>query len=98
MARPKSAISVLAILLAAFMGGAGWAGEPRSLDPPVYLSDGEEFKTWEVPLTFSRTYHVDGSHPRASDENPGTESLPFSTINRAAREPTRIQLDLRRQE
>jgi parallel beta-helix repeat protein len=28
--------------------------------------------------------HVDGAHPRASDQNPGSRDLPFKTISRAA--------------
>ena len=30
------------------------------------------------------TYYVDKNHPQASDENPGTEDLPWKTINHAA--------------
>jgi len=56
----------------------------RSLDPPVMLPDGAEFKTWEQPLRFQRTYHVDGASPQASDTNPGTIDRPLATINRAA--------------
>ncbi|MGB2819513.1 MAG: right-handed parallel beta-helix repeat-containing protein [Phycisphaerae bacterium] len=56
----------------------------RSLKPPVLLPDGREFKTWQQPMTFSRTYHVDGSSAGASDENPGTKARPFKTISRAA--------------
>ena len=56
----------------------------RSLVPPAFLPDGSEFKTWEAPLKFSRTYYVDQSHPKASDSNPGTKDMPFKTINRAA--------------
>lgn len=29
-------------------------------------------------------YYVDQNHPKASDENPGTEDLPWKTINKAA--------------
>jgi hypothetical protein len=57
----------------------------KSLSPPVLLPDGTEFKTWEMPLKFSRTYYVDGSNPKASDDNPGTRDRPFATINQAAR-------------
>jgi len=57
----------------------------HSLNPPVLLPDGSEFQTWEVPCEFSRTYHVDASHPEASDENPGTREKPFRTIGEAAR-------------
>jgi hypothetical protein len=56
----------------------------RSLAQPAFLPDGSEFKTWEVPLESSRTYHVDQSHPQASDNNSGTKDSPFKTINRAA--------------
>lgn len=56
----------------------------RSLVPPAFLPDGSEFKTWEAPLKFSRTYYVDQSHSQASDRNPGTTDRPFRTINRAA--------------
>lgn len=55
-----------------------------SLDNPVFLPDGREFLTWEKPFTFSMTYHVATNDPNASDENPGTESLPWKTIGRAA--------------
>jgi hypothetical protein len=67
-------------------GSAGSFGQTlRGLDPPVLLPDGTEFKTWEAPLTFTRTYYVDGSTPTASDDNPGTQEHPFATINRAAK-------------
>ncbi len=55
------------------------------MDPPVLLPDGTEFKTWEAPLRFTRTYYVDGSNPKAADANPGTKERPFATINQAAR-------------
>ncbi|HYG35342.1 MAG TPA: right-handed parallel beta-helix repeat-containing protein [Clostridia bacterium] len=56
----------------------------RSLQPPVILPDGTEFKSWEQPLRFTRTYYVNGGHPKASDANPGSRQRPFATINRAA--------------
>ncbi len=37
---------------------------------------------WE---THGDTYHVAQNHPKASDDNPGTEKLPFKTISAAAR-------------
>lgn len=49
------------------------------------LANGQPFVSWEVPPQFTRTYYVDQSHPRASDENSGTEKLPFKTIQQAAR-------------
>ncbi len=36
-------------------------------------------------ISFARTYIVDVNNPRASDNNPGTENLPFKTISRAVR-------------
>jgi Right handed beta helix region len=50
----------------------------------VLLPDGREFISWEKPVQFSRTYYVDNQNPRAADSNPGTEELPFLTINKAA--------------
>jgi hypothetical protein len=50
----------------------------------IALPDGQEYKTWEQPLKFSKTYYVDQSHPSASDDTPGTKNEPFLTINRAA--------------
>jgi len=85
MMAPRSlAAGLLALLTAALTTCDAPAEEMKSLDPPVYLPNGQEFKTWEAPLSFSRTYHVDQSHPRASDDNPGTEALPWLTIDRAA--------------
>ncbi len=48
------------------------------------LPDGTEFPFWERPVAFSRTYHVDGSSPRADDRGPGTLERPFRTIGQAA--------------
>ena len=60
------------------------AGGLRSLVPPVLLPDGKEFKTWERPCTFTKTYHVNAAHLRANDGGPGTEDQPFKSIDRAA--------------
>jgi Right handed beta helix region len=51
----------------------------------VLLPDGREFVSWEQASRFTRTYYVDNRNPRASDANPGTEQLPFFSINKAAR-------------
>ena len=77
------------LLLAAWLVApcTGLPGEPlpmHSLEPSVMLPDGTEFKTWEQPLRFDRTYYVDQAHPNASDANPGSSERPFATINRAA--------------
>jgi hypothetical protein len=50
----------------------------------LLLPDGTEFNTWEQPCQFSKTHHVAQKHPHANDDNPGTEDLPFKTINAAA--------------
>jgi hypothetical protein len=50
----------------------------------VLLPDGREFVSWEKPLHFTRIYYVDNRNPRAADSNPGTQELPFLTINKAA--------------
>ena len=51
---------------------------------PVMLPDGTLFETWERSLVFSRTFHVAQNHPRANDDNPGTEDRPWTTLNKAA--------------
>ena len=57
----------------------------RSLEPPVFLPDGSEFRTWEPDeFRFSRTLYVSQRHQNASDANPGTEAKPLKTIGRAA--------------
>ncbi len=58
--------------------------ESKSLDPPVFLPDGSEFKTWDHKTVYKKTCFVDMNHPAAADENPGTEDKPFRTINHAA--------------
>jgi hypothetical protein len=55
-----------------------------SLDVAVAKPSGAEFKFWRNETAFTKTYHVDGASPRASDENPGSEERPFKTIGRAA--------------
>lgn len=51
---------------------------------PVKLPDGTEFKTWEKPLEFTKTYHVWQIHGGASDRNVGDEIRPWKTIGKAA--------------
>lgn len=50
------------------------------------LPHGNSYHKWERPVRISHTWHVSQSHAAASDDNPGTEALPFLTINRAAQE------------
>lgn len=76
---------VLLLIVTLFLAVANCCAQPlESLAPPVLLPDGTEFKTWEAPLKFTRTYYVDGSNPQASDANPGNKEHPFATINQAA--------------
>jgi hypothetical protein len=48
------------------------------------LPDGIQFSFWEKPLSFSKTYYVDGSSARSDDSGPGTSEEPFRTISKAA--------------
>jgi hypothetical protein len=48
------------------------------------LPNGTNFTFWEQPLSFSKTYYVDGSSPRGDDNGPGTSEQPFHTISKAA--------------
>jgi hypothetical protein len=48
------------------------------------LPDGTEYVSWEVPVTYSKTYYVDNGNPNASDTNEGTREKPFMTIGKAA--------------
>lgn len=56
----------------------------QSFETPVYLPDGQEFKTWHNRTEYSKTYHVAVNHPDASDANPGSADKPFRTIGQAA--------------
>lgn len=49
------------------------------------LPRGKSYDKWEQKQKYSKTYHVNNSHPDANDNNPGTEELPFLSINRAAK-------------
>jgi hypothetical protein len=55
-----------------------------SLRSKVTLPDGRPFRFWDDRTRYARVYHVAQRHPKASDDNPGTEKLPFKTIGRAA--------------
>ena len=82
-------IIVLALCLFLFgFGGEAesYAQEVRyiSLNPPVILPNGGEFKTWEHQTVYTKTYYVDRHRPAASDDNAGNRDKPFLTINKAA--------------
>ncbi|HEV2279736.1 MAG TPA: right-handed parallel beta-helix repeat-containing protein [Acidobacteriaceae bacterium] len=48
------------------------------------MPDGTQFRVWEKPVHFTKTYYVDGRAQNADDSGPGTKERPFRTINRAA--------------
>jgi hypothetical protein len=48
------------------------------------LPDGTQFTFWEKPLSFSRTYYVDGNSSRSDDRGPGTLERPFRSVGKAA--------------
>ncbi|MFC1718999.1 right-handed parallel beta-helix repeat-containing protein [Candidatus Poribacteria bacterium] len=50
----------------------------------VFMPDGTEFPFWDDRTQYAKIYHVAREHPKASDDNPGTETEPFATISRAA--------------
>lgn len=66
--------------------GQGAAGPSAASDASGAgrLPDGSEFARWEQPLTFTRTYYVDNTSPRADDAGPGSQARPFRTIGKAA--------------
>ncbi|MBX7259059.1 MAG: right-handed parallel beta-helix repeat-containing protein [Candidatus Hydrogenedentes bacterium] len=73
--------SLCALLILAFVCSLAASGADEI---PVLLPDGTPFESWEKPQAFSKTYHVNQNHPRASDSNKGTERRPWKTIGRAA--------------
>ena len=48
--------------------------------------DEERYQEWNNTTEYTKTYFVNCNHPNASDKNPGTKTLPFKTINRAAQQ------------
>jgi hypothetical protein len=53
-------------------------------DSTVTMPDGTPFPFWDDVTHYRRVYHVACEHPQATDDGPGTEDHPFSTIGRAA--------------
>lgn len=58
------------------------------IDRSAVLPNGNSFFFWEKECMYSRTLYVDSSNPAASDSNDGSETLPFKTINAAAKVAT----------
>jgi len=77
----RCTLLITTLCLVGLWGGSLFDEEGRTA---VLLPDGREFISWEKPLHFTRTYYVDNRNPVAADSNPGTQELPFLTINRAA--------------
>ena len=48
----------------------------QSKPPQTLLADGTPYLTWSDVTKYTRTYHVDQTHPGASDKNDGTRELP----------------------
>ena len=57
-------------------------------DLTAQLPNGQMFEFWEVPQKYDRELHVDSKNPQASDDNEGSASKPFKTINAAAEKAT----------
>mgnify|MGYP006288264005 CR=1 FL=1 len=55
-----------------------------SNDLRLSLPDKTQFKYWDDKTEYKKVYHVNRSHPHASDDNEGTLDKPFLTINQAA--------------
>lgn len=56
------------------------------MDLSAILPEGNSFDFWEKACEYTRFLYVDGQNPAASDDNDGSETAPFRTIGRAARE------------
>jgi hypothetical protein len=63
-------------------------GMAEQEDFSAQLPNGQMFARWEVEQKYEREIHVDNNNPRASDQNGGTISQPFKTINAAAQVAT----------
>ena len=61
------------------LSGGGGSGPPW-----FYVDNVRVYEELVVDTYAPITYYVDRNHPQASDGNPGTESLPWRTIQKAA--------------
>lgn len=65
--------------------GIGMLSADDTQDPPWFYIDNVDIYNGLVLDPYTPvTYFVDQNHPQASDSNPGTESLPWMTIQKAA--------------
>ncbi|MFP4017407.1 MAG: right-handed parallel beta-helix repeat-containing protein, partial [Halanaerobiales bacterium] len=60
----------------------------NQVDLTAQLADGQMFDFWELEQEYERELHVDNQNPQASDDNDGTASQPFKSINAAAQVAT----------
>ena len=54
------------------------------MDNSAILPNGQLIDFWEKENTYSRELYVNGNHPLADDNNPGTQDAPYKTIQAAA--------------
>ncbi len=69
----------LCVICTLWLPAQQWA-----IAPDTRLPDGTEFRFWEQPLQFSKTYYVDRNSTNCDDKGPGTADQPFCTISQAA--------------
>jgi hypothetical protein len=70
--------------IACFVASLACSAATADAASDARLPDGTDFVFWEKPLTFTKTYHVDGASSRSNDAGPGTPDQPFRTIGKAA--------------
>jgi hypothetical protein len=65
--------------------GIGMLSADDQPDPPWFYLDNVAIYAGLIQDSYQpATYYVDQNHPQASDDNPGTESLPWLNIQKAA--------------
>jgi len=76
--------TTLTTLLTCLLACSFFSGGVQAAAADARLPDGSDFVFWEQPLSFSKTYYVDGNSTKSNDHNPGTSQRPFRTIGKAA--------------
>lgn len=75
-------IIIVSTLVASATNAESYSYTTKDVD---CLADGKSFPFWDKQQKYKTTLYVAAEDPRANDNNPGTESLPFLTINAAAK-------------
>ncbi|NRA49396.1 MAG: right-handed parallel beta-helix repeat-containing protein, partial [Phaeodactylibacter sp.] len=75
--------SLLFLLILVFGNKMNAQSPYREFDSSL-MPHGNQFVSWETDAVPARTFYVDQNHPKASDDNPGSENRPWLTISRAA--------------